>query len=364
MKIQLHEISIAELVEGYSDDGDDGVRGYGGRLDIRPPYQREFVYKDRQRQAVIESIKQDFPLNVMYWSARGDGTFEIIDGQQRTISISQYVAGDFSVDLLYFDNLPADIKARFLNYKLMIYQCSGTDSEKLDWYRTINIAGETLVEQEIRNAVYAGAWVTDARRYFSKRGCPAFQIGGDYLRGSSIRQDYLETAIKWISDGEIETWMGRHQHEKSAAPLWEYFREVIDWIEATFTKRDRSRLKLMKGQDWGGLHGEHKDADLDANKLEVEIGKLILDDEVEKKAGIYPYVLTRDERHLSLRAFKDGMKLKVYVAQAGRCRRCGEEFEIDRMEADHIVPWSKGGKTVEENCQMLCRKCNREKAAK
>ena len=364
MDIELKPISIRELVEGYSDDGHDGVVGYGGRLDIRPPYQREFVYKEKQRNAVIESIKNDFPLNVMYWSARGDGSFEIIDGQQRTISISQYYAGDYSVDQLYFDNLPADIKERFLDYKLMIYQCSGTDSEKLDWYRTINIAGETLVEQEIRNAVYAGPWVTAARRYFSKRGCPAYEIGGDYLRGSSIRQDYLETVIKWISGGDIEGYMGRHQHDESAAPLWDYFREVIDWLEATFIKRDRSRIKLMKGQDWGGLHRAHKDADLDANKIEVEIGRLILDDDVTNQRGIYPYILTRDEKHLNIRAFTAGMRQRVYERQNGKCVICGKAFEISDMDADHIEPWSKGGKTVEENCQMLCRKCNQEKAAK
>ena len=363
MKIQLHEVTVRELVEGYEDDGHDGVRGYGGKLDIRPPYQREFVYEEKQRNAVIESIAQDFPLNVMYWSDRGDGTYEIIDGQQRTISISQYVAGDYSVDGLYFHNRQKDKREQILNYRLMIYFCSGTDSEKLDWYRTINIAGETLVEQEIRNAVYAGPWVTDARRYFSKRGCAAYRVGSDYLRGSAIRQDYLETAIKWISAGDIEDYMGSRQHDENAEPLWEYFRAVIDWVEATFTQRDKSRLRLMKGQDWGGLHRAYRDATLDPKDVEDEIARLILDDEVERKAGIYPYVLTREESHLNLRAFREGMKHKVYAKQAGICLRCKEHFEMVDMEADHIRPWSEGGKTIEENCQMLCRNCNREKSA-
>ncbi len=360
MKIQLHEITVCELVKGYEDDGHDGVRGYGGKLDIRPPYQREFVYKERQRNAVIESIAQDFPLNVMYWSVRGDGTYEIIDGQQRTISISQYVAGDYSVDGLYFHNQQKDKQEQILDYRLMIYFCSGTDSEKLDWYRTINIAGETLVEQEIRNAVYAGPWVTDARRYFSKRGCAAYEVGSDYLRGSAIRQDYLETAIKWISAGKIEEFMAQHQPDENAAPLWEYFRKVIDWVQATF----KVYRKSMKGVDWGSLYNAYKDAPLDPAAIEAEVGTLLDDADVQREAGIYPYILTREAKHLNLRQFDDRMKRRVFRKQAGICAICEDEFELDQMEADHITPWSEGGKTEEENCQMLCRKCNREKSSK
>ena len=368
MNIELQEITIRDLVEGYADDGDGGVVGYGGRLDIRPPYQREFVYKPAQQIAVIDTVIKGYPLNVMYWSARDNGTYEIIDGQQRTLSIATFIEGDFSIQheghTQYFHNLPSYIQHKILKYRLMIYFCSGSDHERLEWYKTINIAGEVLTDQELRNAVYAGPWLSDAKRYFSRRGGPAYALGGAYLTGTAIRQHYLETVIKWISDGVIEDYMGRHQHDESAEPLWDYFRSVIDWIEATFTQRGKSRLKLMKGHDWGSLHRKHKDADLDPNQIEVEIGKLILDDEVEKKSGIYPYMLTRDEKRLRLRAFKDGMKLKVYVMQDGNCARCQEHFELDDMEADHITPWSEGGKTVEDNCQMLCRKCNREKSSK
>ena len=351
---------MRELVECYEDDGHDGIRGYGGALDIRPPYQREFVYKEKQRNAVIESISQAFPLNVMYWSVRGDGSYEIIDGQQRTISISQYVAGDYSVDGLYFHNLQKDKREQILDYRLMIYFCSGTDSEKLDWYRTINIAGETLVEQEIRNAVYAGPWVSHARRYFSKRGCAAYQVGSDYLRGSSIRQDYLETAIKWISAGEIEDYMGRRQHDQSAEPLWDYFRSVIDWVQATF----KVYRKSMKGVDWGSLYNACKDAPLDPAAIEAEVGALLDDADVQREAGIYPYILTREAKHLNLRQFDDRMKRRVFRKQAGICSICEDEFELDQMEADHVTPWSEGGKTEEKNCQILCRKCNREKSSK
>lgn len=370
MIIQLHEISVCELVKGYSDDGEGGVVGYGGKLDIRPPFQREFIYDPKERDAVINSILKGFPLNVMYWADREDGTYEIIDGQQRTISIAQYVAEKpgFSFKGLGFDNQQSDIKEKILNYKLMVYVCAGTDTDKMDWFETINIAGKTLTKQELRNATYSGSWVSDAKRYFSRRGSAAAGLGGDYLSGSAIRQEYLETAIKWIcgssKEDAIREYMRLHQHDENAKPLWDYFQEVIDWIEATFTNRDRSRKRLMKGHDWGKLHADCKDRTLDPDKIEVEIRKLILDDEVEKKSGIYPYILTGDETKLSLRAFKDGMKHKVYEKQAGICNICKEHFEIDEMEADHITPWSQGGKTIEDNCQMLCRKCNREKSAK
>ncbi|GHT70309.1 hypothetical protein FACS189452_10950 [Bacteroidia bacterium] len=226
MKIELKEITVRELAEGYKDSQENGVVGYGGKLDIRPPYQREFIYKDKQRDAVIDTVTKEFPLNVMYWAVREDGNFEVIDGQQRTISICQYVNGDFSIkigdDLLAFHNLQNDQQAQILDYKLMVYFCSGTDSEKLQWFKTINIAGEKLSDQELRNAVYSGSWVSDAKRYFSKNGCPAFKIGNDYLGGSAIRQEYLETAISWLSGGKIEEYMSQHQHDANATALWIY----------------------------------------------------------------------------------------------------------------------------------------------
>ena len=361
MKIELNEISVHKLTEGYSDNDEDGVRGYGGRLDIRPPFQREFIYKDRQRDAVIDTITKNFPLNVMYWAVRDDGTYEIIDGQQRTISVAQYVVGDFSINGLKFHNLPSDKQQQILDYKLMIYFCSGTDSEKLEWFKTINIAGEKLTNQELRNAVYAGPWVTDAKSYFSKNGCVAQKIGSDYLSCKAIRQEYLETAIKWISKNNIEAYMSDHQYDPTAISLWNYFRSVIDWVKATFTEK---RTNFMKGVDWGSLYDEFKDVKLDPVEIEVESAKLILDDEVENKKGIYPYILTRDEKHLNIRTFTPAMKQKVYEKQNGICNSCSEKFELNEMEGDHITPWIEGGMTNEENCQMLCRECNRRKSAK
>lgn len=360
MKIELKEITVCELTEGYQDNQENGVVGYGGKLDIRPPYQREFIYKDKQRDAVINTLTKEFPLNVMYWAVRNDGNFEVIDGQQRTLSVCQYVNGDFAYMFRYFHNLQPDEQKQILDYKLMIYLCSGTDSEKLEWFRTINIAGEKLTDQELRNAVYAGTWVSDAKRYFSKNGCPAYAIGSDYLNGSPIRQEYLETAIEWISDGHVEDYMAKHQHDPNATELWIYFQSVITWVSATFTHK----RKFMKGVDWGSLYNKHKDKKYDSKKIEKETADLILDDDVTKKSGIYPYILTRDEKYLSIRAFSDATKQKVYERQKGKCVVCGNQFDITAMEADHITPWYEGGKTIEENCQMLCLFDNRRKSGK
>ena len=361
MNIELKEITVRELTKGYEDNEEAGVVGYDRKLDIRPPYQREFIYKDKQRDAVINTIIQDFPLNILYWAVREDGNYEVIDGQQRTISISQYVEGDFSFNNRYFHNLQKDEQEQILDYKLMVYLCSGTDSEKLEWFKIINIAGEKLTEQELRNAVYSGSWVSDVKRYFSKSSCPAYGIGSDYLTGSPIRQDFLQTAIKWISEDKIEEYMAEHQHDKNASALWIYFQAVISWIEATFPKK---RTKFMKGVDWGSLYNEFKDEVYDTEAIEEEIVKLILDDDVSKKSGIYPYVLTRKEKYLSIRAFTEAIKQKVYEKQKGICVICKEHFELNEMEADHITPWHEGGKTNEVNCQMLCKECNRRKSGK
>ena len=394
MNIELHKITVRELTKGYADNNENGVRAYGGRLDVRPPYQREFVYGEKERDAVIDTLTNGFPLNVMYWAVRNvadcvpqsgqpicgdadgdradsicedaDGDkakYEIIDGQQRTISICQYVNGDFAFNFRYFHNLQPDEQEQILNYELQVYICSGSDSEKLKWFKTINIAGKELTEQELRNAVYAGSWVSDAKRYFSKNGAPAAKIGGDYLTGSAIRQDYLETAISWISDGNVEVYMSNHQHDPSAAPLWQFFQSVITWIETSF-RPTKERKKIMKGVDWGMLYKQYKDQVFDFKAVDDEVKRLILDDDVTKKTGIYPYILTRKEKNLSIRAFTPAQKLAAYERQMGFCADCGQHFDLSQMEADHITPWHLGGKTVAENCQMLCRDCNRRKSGK
>ncbi len=358
MKIELMKIPVRDVVEGYKNSDEDGVVGYAGMLNIRPKYQREFVYKDSQRDAVIDTVTRGFPLNVMYWVKNSDGTYEVLDGQQRTISLCEYVVGTFSKDFRYFHNLTEDEKRNILDYELFIYICEGTDKEKLDWFKTINIAGEKLYDQELRNAVYTGEWLTDAKRYFSKNNCPAYNIAKEYLSGSAIRQDYLQTAIRWISNDNIEEYMSTHQHNPNANELWLYFQNVINWVKVVFPHY----RKEMKGVEWGFLYNEYKDAVLDAAALEREISRLMMDEDVTKKSGIYEYLLTGEERKLNIRAFTPNMKREAYERQGGICPHCGEKFEFEDMEGDHVTPWHLGGKTVSENCQMLCKGCNRKKS--
>ncbi|MFM2306835.1 MAG: hypothetical protein RLZZ367_1504 [Bacteroidota bacterium] len=360
MKIELQEITIQELVKDYQDNEENGVVGFDGKLDIRPPYQREFIYKDKQREAVIDTLTKDFPLNVMYWAVREDGGYEVIDGQQRTISICQFVEGDFAFRNRYFHNLQNDEQSQILNYKIMVYLCSGTDSEKLEWFKTINIAGEKLTDQELRNAVYSGLWISDAKRYFSKNSCAAHSLGSDYLSGVPIRQDYLETAIKWISEDKIEPYMAKQQHEPTANELWLYFQAVINWVKATFP----NYRKEMKGVQWGFLYNKFKDGKFDTKKIEKRITGLMQDEDVTNKKGIYEYILTDNEKHLNIRAFNDNQKREAYERQKGICVKCSEHFELAEMEADHIKPWHQGGRTSSENCQMLCLDDNRRKSGK
>jgi hypothetical protein len=342
MKIELHEITVRELAAGYVDSQEEGVKGYGGLLDIRPKYQREFVYKDAQRNAVIDTLRKNFPLNIMYWVKKSDGSFEVLDGQQRTISICQYVTNKFSIavgnDVLKFYNLTDDQQEEILKYPLMVYFCEGDDSEKLEWFKTINIAGVKLSDQELRNAVYTGEWLTDAKRYFSKSGGAAISISDKYVNCDVTRQGLLELAIKWISRGNIEQYMSEHQHDHNANELWMYFSSVITWVQTIFPHYRRE----MKGVDWGELFNNYGHANLDTKALEKEVDELMQDEDVSNSKGIYHYVLTRKEKYLNIRGFDKRMIRTAYERQQGICAICGKHFDIDEMEADHITPWHAG----------------------
>ena len=373
------QISIADLFNGYVNNEEEGVYTYiriDGELiktDIRPPYQREFVYSDDKRNKVIETLSRNLPLGVIYLAKNSDGTMEVIDGQQRIMSICKYLNGDFSVngiaDFLNEKTFNCELYKNTAIYKqimsynnLLAYIVEGDDDEKLDWFRTINISGEKLTEQELLNANYTGEWLSSAKRKFSKTNCVAFKKGNKLVNGSPIRQDYLETALSWISGGKenIQKYMGDHYQDENAEPLWKYFVEVIEWVEKTFTYR-----KEMKGIDWGKLYREYGKVEYNVAELEEKVKALMADDDVNSKKGIYEYVLSNcskdKERHLSIRKFSDKDKRTAYERQNGICPICGKHHEIDEMEGDHIIPWSKGGKTTIDNLQMLCKKCNREK---
>ncbi len=362
MRIEETKIKVSELYEGYFNADEEGVIGYDEKLNIRPKYQREFVYKDEQRNEVIRTVKKGFPLNVFYWSKNEDGTFEMLDGQQRTISICEYLDGNFSVDGMLFDNLPEDVRKEILNYELYVYICTGTESEKLEWFKIINIAGEELTDQELRNAVYAGSWTSDAKRYFSKSGCPAYRLAEDYMTGSTIRQDYFQTALSWIADRDgidITEYMARHMHDSDAKELWEYFRDVIEWVEKLFPHK-RSQ---MKGIDWGKFYNKYKDNDYDPDEMEERIRELFANPDISRNRGVYEYLITGNERAVSMRAFPESDKLIMYERQNHKCTICGKTKEYSEMHGDHIVAWSKGGRTTLENGQMLCTECNLRKSA-
>ena len=363
MKITLRNVSVAELTAGFQDKGEEGVRGFDGQLNIRPAYQREFIYKEKQRNAVIDTVRKGFPLNTMYWAVAGDH-FELMDGQQRTISICQYVNGDYPVDIdgspRFFSNLTPEKQKEIMDYELSIYVCDGSDGEKLDWFKIINIAGERLTDQELRNAIYTGPWLADAKRWFSRTGAPAASIGSKLVNGAPIRQEYLQTALDWLSRGKIEHYMAEHQSHQNANELWAYFQSVITWVNLTFPKY----RKEMKGVAWGDLFNDFGQASLDTAKLELEVSRLMADDDVTRKAGIYDYVLSGNERALSIRAFTDNVKREAWERQGGVCPTCKELFAIEEMEADHITPWSQGGRSVASNCQMLCKPDNRTKGGK
>lgn len=369
MQITEKKIKVSDLVKNYSDDGDGGVYAYDGKLTVRPKFQREFIYSDKQRDAVIETVKQGFPLNTMYWSKNGDDEYEILDGQQRTISICQYLTGVYSIDHRFYHNLTDGEKKVLNDYELTVYICEGTEIEKLAWFRVINIAGATLTNQELLNATYTGPWLSDAKNYFSKRNCVAGQMADGYISGNPIRQDYLEKVLGWIADRDGlvsgQDYMAAHQHDDDANELWLYFQSVINWAKALFPK---VRKGITDKQDWGLLYNKYKDEKYNSNSLEADMQKYIEDDDVTKDSGIVPYLLSgKDsaaERFLSIRAFTPAMKRKAYERQNGICPICHQHFEPNEMEGDHKTPWSQGGHTTVDNLQMLCINCNRNKSDK
>lgn len=383
MKISEHKIKISEMIEGYyEDDNTSRVVALGGKLDVRPEYQREYVYKEKERDAVINTILNGFPLNIMYFVDRLDGTFEVLDGQQRIISICRYAQNQFSVKIpaatgghnpTNYPNLPAEgktfSKEAFLNYELTVYICDGTDQEKLDWFQVINIAGVTLENQEILNALYHGAWLTDAKSVFSRKNCAAYKHYGKYMSGDYIRQKYLETVFSWKAADEgftgrdaIRLYMQAHRQDPDANDLWNYYESIFKWVQNNFGKAiDRS----MNGVAWGLLYNEHKNDNLDPTYLQKRMKELLADKEVDKNSGIYQYLLEGEtrkaEKYLNLRQFEKDDCLTRYHEQGGKCAICGQPFDFKDMHGDHRKPWCKGGKTEYSNLDMLCVPCNLKK---
>ena len=369
MKIELKNIRVRDIFNGYlNNDVENGVIGYGGLLNIRPKYQREFVYNGKQRDMVIKTVRQNYPLNVMYWSKNVDGTFEVLDGQQRTISICEYINNKYSINEMKFNNLTTEEQEDILNYELFIYIYDGNDREKLEWFERINIAGMKLTDQELRNAVYSGSWLSDAKIFFSKTNCKASNLASNLMKGTPIRQDYLETTLNWIANSDpkyhdkIEAYMSEHQFDTDSTEIRLYFQSVINWFTTIFP----NYYKEMKGLEIGLLYNKYKDSKYSIPDLIREVKELMQDVDITKKSGIFEYLLSNKQKEsvLNIRAFMPNQKREQYENQEGICVKCGNHFELNEMEADHITPWSEGGKTDKDNCQMLCKNCNRTKSNK
>ena len=367
----IREVTLKELAASYHNLSDKGVWAMNGQLEIRPAFQREFVYKDAQRDKVLESVRKGCPLGIFYWSKEPDGHYCIIDGQQRTISICEYFKGSFAIEwdgnMKKYDNLTDTQRAVVDNYKILVHCCEGTEEERLEWFRTINIAGTTLNDQELLNAAYVGTWLTDAKLRFSKPGCAIESASKGYVDAAANRQEYLSTALKWIVDRDglknPEAYMAAHQHDANASELAMYYREVIDWAKRIFPTLP---AKLATKQGWGILYNRYGHNRYDPDELAARLKELLADEEVTSQKGIIPYLLSerthKDERSLSLRTFPEQMMRRRYEQQDCKCALCGATKDFESMQGDHMIPWSKGGKTVESNLQMLCKSCNAAKS--
>lgn len=370
MEIALRNIKVKEIVNSFENKQEEGVIGFGGKLNIRPAYQREFVYNIKQQRSVIDTILKGFPLNTMYWVENENDNFEVLDGQQRTLSICEFVNSNYSIEYngneLMFHNLPIDVQEKILNYDLMIYICKGEKSERLEWFKTINIAGEKLTNQELLNINFIGSWLSDAKVKFSKTNCVAYKIGNKYIKGSPIRQEYLETALKWISEGNIVEYMSKHQYDVNANELWLYYTSVIEWIKTTFG--EKNYRKEMLGLNWGELYNKYHNNIYDVQEIENKVNELMSNEEVTEKKGVYEYILSGFDKNLehklSKRIFSQADKRTAYERQKGICPITKQYVPFEEMEADHIIPFILGGKTNLDNLQMISKKINSSKGDK
>ena len=405
MKISETKVTIGELASGFDvarySGADEDVMCYGGKLNCRPAYQRNFVYDDKKKEEVIKTVfkgyhsGKPFPLNIFYWAKMPDGTFQLLDGQQRTLSLLLFRNGkdtfNFNGKETVFVGLGPSFKQWFDDYSLTIYICEPDDDENqhrfedelLEWFNVINIGGERLSDQELRNASHFGPWVTDAKKDFSNEKSKIFREEYEVEKYFNInkkrlnRQEFLETVIKWKSASEgkdIDSYMSAHRNEKHATDLFNYFVDVLNWAKDTFPIYYK---EVFYGQDWGRLYNEyHESFDMNSDEVKRLVNELYEDDEIRKKDGIVEYILSgKNEKYLSFRQFDESIKKAIYRLQKGICPMCEEKqrqnphdkFQIkhdyEKMQGDHIVPWSRGGKTVEENCCMLCRSHNGQKSA-
>ena len=379
MEIHEHKITIRDMIDGYHDDGDGHVVGLGGMLNIRPPYQREYIYDGKKdfQEALILSVFHNRPVNLIYFAKAEDSTYdyELLDGQQRIITICRFIVKrQFSItlpdgEIQYWQGLAAIDKKRIKDYELHVHVCEGDASELMRWFQTINTGAKELSNQELRNSIYNGPWVTNAKFWFTSKGGQAEKCK-PYMSGRRDRQDHLERVLQWktgsTKDQDIRDYMAKHRQDENAKPLWNYFLSVRTWIERIFCiDVDASCYRTpMKQVDWGKLYAEFKDIEFDPKEIAEKVAHLFKCDSKEiNQKGIYPFVLTGEEKYLNLRSFKPQHRLAAYERQNGLCAITNKPFPIEEMEADHIKPWSEGGKTDDDNCQMICKGAHHKKTA-
>lgn len=376
-------ITIKDICEGfvYNELEGKGLFGLSGKLTIQPEYQRNYIYADGKKDvAVIESILKGYPLGLIYFNKINENNLEVLDGQQRITSIGRFVTNKFAIKdengmEQYFDGIAEDKKAKILETALLIYECQGTETEIKEWFKTINIAGVPLNNQELLNAVYSGKFVTLAKEEFSNSQNANIQKWNAYVSGSANRQEILERALDWVSKGNIGDYMSRHRNDDNINELKNYFNSVIDWVSGVFTDVESE----MRGLEWGRLYEEYHKKSYDPAKVSTEVHKLYADPYVKNRKGIFEFILgdSQDTKLLDVRVFDEATKKSVYARQTeiakkenkSNCSHCaiGHEanktkiWSLKEMDADHVAAWSKGGATSSENCEMLCKTHNRAK---
>jgi hypothetical protein len=386
MKTELKKYKIKDICDGfvYNELEAKGLFGLSGDLTIQPEYQRNYIYADGKKDVgVIESLLKGYPIGLIYFNKVGKSKLEVLDGQQRITSIGRYITGKFAIKNddgmpQYFDGLSLEKQKQIMETTLLIYECEGKEDEIKEWFKTINIAGVPLNEQELLNAIYSGEFVTLAKEEFSNSQNANTLKWGTYIRGSANRQEFLERALEWVSKKEIGDYMSKHRKDKNINELKNYFNSVIDWVSQTFIDVKSE----MKGLDWGRLYEEYHKKGYNPKKVSEIVQKLYADSCVENRKGIFEYVLggEQDTKLLTIRIFSEPIKNSVYATQTAKakekgisnCPHCAmghdankdKIWRLDEMDADHVSAWSKGGSTDIKNCEMLCKTHNKAKGNK
>lgn len=383
MRTVLKKYKVSEICEGfvYNELEGKGLFGLSGKLTIQPEYQRNYIYADGKRDvAVIESLLKGYPLGLIYFNKVSDNNLEVLDGQQRITSVGRFVSGKFAIKdqngmEQYFDGIASDKQAKIVNAELLVYECEGEESEIKEWFKTINIAGIPLNNQELLNAVYSGPFVTLGKEEFSNSQNSNIQKWSAYVSGSANRQEFLERALDWVSRGNIGDYLSRHRNDEDITELRTYFSTVIDWVSGVFIDIENE----MRGLEWGRLYELYHKQSYDPEAVSKQVQALYGDPYVKNRRGIFEYILggAVDTKLIEVRVFDEATKKSVYSVQTSisnakgvsNCPLCSighdanksKTWKLEEMDADHVAAWSKGGATSIENCQMLCKTHNRAK---